>query len=339
MYPLEGLLSLASTIALAALIDRPSAPRVGVYAALALADVYTHYSGFMLLGVHALLIAGYAVSRFRADGDVRVAAAGGIALAMVAAGYAPWYSHLFDSAREGVGHLPEPSWQLADLVFSAMLGLQRASDFWLAIALPVVGLGLWGVYKRRSDPYTVAVGAIALVPCIQLAYSIARAPVFDVRQASPYIPGFAFLLALGLLELGDYAADTLAQKRIGAPVSAAACAALALLMLVACADWYDRRPREDWRAAAAEVDGVAGPVYIWRGYIDEPLRYYTDRTFTAISPQGGSPPTAPGVPAALVLSHHAPDEEQAILREVSGAYAVGEPRTYVGVTVYPLTPR
>ena len=339
MYPLEGLLSLASSIALAALIDRPSSVRVAAYAALALAAVYTHYSGFMLLGVHAMLIAGYAISRFRADRGGRVAVAGGVALAIVAAGYAPWYPHMLESARAGVGHLPDPNWQLADLVFSALMGLQRAEDLWLAIAFPAVGLGLWGVWRRRSDPYAVAVAAIALAPVIQLAYSVVRSPVFDVRQASPYIPGFAFLLALGLVELGDYVADTLTRKRLMTPVAATGGGALVALMLVACGDWYGRGPREDWRAAAAEIEGVAGPVYIWRGYIDEPLRYYSDRTFTTVGPQGDLVLPETRAAATLVLSHHTPDEEQAILRTLSAVYDIGEPQSYAGITVYPLSPR
>jgi uncharacterized membrane protein len=340
MYSLEGLWAVASSVALAAMIDRPAPARAALYAGLALGAVYTHYSGFLLLGVQALLIAGYGAWRWRVDGDVRMLLAGAAALGVVLAGYAPWYGNMIESAREGVGHLPEPGWRLADVVFSALLGLQRASDFWLAIALPGMGLGLWGVWRKRREPYAVCVAAIALVPVLQLMYSIVRSPVFDARQTSPYVAGYVFVLAVGLVELGSYAADVLQRRWLSLPVTVAGGAGLAALALAASADWYGRGPREDWRAAAAAIDGVQGPVYVWRGYIDEPLRYYSEASFTAISPEGRLLVAADsGAPAALVLSHQTPDEERAILRNLSGPYVVGEPRTYVGIAVYELLRR
>ncbi len=341
MYPLAGALALASTVALAALIDRPSVWRAGGYALAASCLVYTHYSGFLVLGLHAALVVAYAVAHWRADparGRCLLLLAAGALLA-VAVVYAPWYGHLFDSTRAGVDHLPDPSWTLVDLTFSALLGLQRASDFWLAITLPVVGLGLWGLYRRRSDPYVVCVSAIAIVPCVQLVYSLVRSPVFDVRQTAPYIPGFAFLLALGLLELGEYVADTLSRRRVAIPMSLAGGAGIGALMLVGCGDWYDRGPREDWRGAAAAVDGAPGPVYIWRRYIDEPLRYYTEQPLTPFTPSGGLAQIQAPVAGALVLSHHTAAEADAIIKTLGDVHSVGEPVDYVGITVYSLTPR
>ena len=340
MYALAGTLALASTLALAAVIDRPSVPRASLYVLLATCLVYTHYSGFLVLGVHAALVAAYGVAHWRADPGRgrRMFVFGAGSLAAVAIAYAPWYGHLLDSTRDGVGHLPEPSWTLIDLVFSALLGLQRASGFWLAIALPVVGLGLWGVYRRRADPYIVCVAAIALVPCLQLVFSALRSPVFDVRQTAPYVPGFALLLALGLVELGQYVADTLSRRSVALPISFAGAAGVALVMLTGCSDWYNRGPREDWRAAAADVDAVPGAVYIWRGYIDEPLHYYTDHSFSRFAPSGGLEQIEAPVASALILSHHTPAEADAIIRTLSDIFRVGEGIDRVGITVYPLTP-
>lgn len=338
MYPLVGTLGLLATIALAANIDRPSIPRAILYAAVAAAAIYTHYSAFLLLAVHAAVVLAYAALRWRADGR-RIALTSGAAFALLAVAYIPWYANFLDHAREGVGHLPDPSWTLVDVVFSALLGLQWMSDVWLAAAIPLVGLGLWGLWKRAANPYALCVAAIALVPLMQLAISIIRTPVFDARQASPYIAGFALILALGLLELGIYLADLLERRAVERPAAFAGAAVLALVMLLGARDWYDRGPREDWRAAAQDVESVPGSAFVWRGYTMEPLSFYTERPLTPRGPTGARLLVAERQPAVLVLSHESPADRQALLSELGAVYVLGEPTTYPGITVVPLRPR
>jgi hypothetical protein len=110
-------------------------------------------------------------------------------------------------------------------------------------------------------------------------------------------------------------------------------------MLLGAREWSDRGPREDWRAAARDLDTVDGTAFIWRAYIDEPLRFYTSRSLTARGPNGGRLLVAEGQPAVLVLSHESPSERQAILTELGAAFVLGEPTTYPGITVVPLGPR
>ncbi len=336
MYPLMGLLALASTVALAAVIDRPAIWRAAAYAVLLTAMLYTHYSSVLVIGVHIALLAAFTVWKWRDNGrSVATYGLGAIAVAVIA--FAPWYGNFMESAREGVGHLPEPSWRLADLVFSSLLGLQRADDLWLAIALPLVAFGVYGVSKRVKDPYVACVAAIALVPLMQFAVSWLRSPVLDARQASPYIAGFAFVAAVGLVEAGQYVADLFSRRRIATPVAAAAGVFVGALMIAAIVDWYDAGPREDWRGAARVVDERGGGVLVWRGYIDVPLRYYTDAPATA------SPPTLPPANAAdastLILSHHTDSEGEVILRDLATAAVIGEPILLQGITVYPLAQR
>ena len=336
MYPLMGLLALASTVALAAVIDRPSILRAIAYAVLLTAMMYTHYSAMLVVGVHIALLIAFAAWKWR-DGGRAVALYGIGAVGVAAIAFAPWYGNFIESAREGVGHLPEPSWRLADLVFSSLLGLQRAGDLWLAIALPLVAFGVFGVAKRVKDPYVACIAAIALVPLAQFAVSWLRTPVLDARQASPYIAGFVFVAAIGLIEAGQYAGDLLSHRKIATPVAAAAGAIVGVLMFAAAVDWYDAGPREDWRKAASVVDERGGSVLVWRGYIDVPLRYYTDTPATA------SPPTLPPPNAAaartLVLSHHIESEGNDILSDISTLAGIGEPIMLQGIVVYPLMPR
>jgi uncharacterized membrane protein len=336
MYPLAGLLALAASVALASSIDRPMPWRFGLYALLAVALIYTHYSGFFVLAVHAGLLAAYGLRAMLNGRGVGTALGGLAACCAVAVAYIPWYGHLLESTRSGVDHLPDPSWTLADVVFASQFGLQRAEDFWLAIALPLVGLGLWGVVKRIANPYVTCVAAIALVPVAQLAYSIVRTPVFDPRQTSPYIAGAVLVLAVGIIEAGAYLGDAFSQKRLALPVVGAATAVLAGLSLVASGDWYQRGPREDWRAAAAEVDVSEQGVYVWRGYIDVPLRYYTQARAEALPPVASPTTRASRSFGILLLSHESVADRQAILTGLMPFYFVGQPRDFVGITFYPL---
>jgi hypothetical protein len=258
---------------------------------------------------------------------------------VIAFAYIPWYGNFLDHARAGVGHLPDPTWTLVDVVLSALFGLQWLSDAWLAAAIPLAGLGLWGVWKRAADPYALCVAAIALVPLMQLAISIVRTPVFDARQASPYIAGFVFIVALALIELGSYVADLLSRRSPQVPVALAGAAGVAIVMFLGARDWYDRGPREDWRAAARDVETVAGPAFVWRGYTTEPLSFYTERPLTPRGPNAGRLLIAEGQPAVLVLSHESPADRDALLTELGAAYVLREPLVYPGITVVPLAPR
>ena len=336
MYPLLGLLSLTASVALASLIERPTWWRAAAYAVLASAAMYTHYSAALLLLVHGAVIAAYALAGWR-EGGRKLASLGCAAFVAVALAYIPWYSHFAESGREGVGHIPEPDLTLVDLVFSALFGLQRAFDFWLAIAFPLTALGAWGVARRVRDPYVTCVAAIAVVPLLQLTVSWARTPVLDVRQASPFIAGFVFVVALGLVEAGRYVADAFSKERVSLAVTLAGAVGVSALMFAACIDWFERGPREDWRQVAADIKGTEA-VFIWRGYIDEPLRFYGVERATPVDPRDPAAPEATGT-GVLVLSHETPIERDAILRLLRERWVVGDEVTYPGITRYPLAPK
>ncbi len=337
MYPLLGLLALAASWALAWAIAQPTPRRFASYALLALATLYTHYSGVFVLAVHGAIVLAYGARRMATHGDRRLALGGLVALTAVAAGYAPWYPHLVDAAREAPTHLPQPSWRSVELVSSALLGLPRAAHRWRIALLVLAALGVYGALRRRDDPFVISVASLALVPCLQLLYSLARTPVLDVRQSSPYIPGFATLVALGLIDATDRISHALGRPRVRHALSAAGGAAVGALLLTGATGWYQRGPREDWRGACDVVRG-SDTVYIWPGYVDEPLRYYG---VTAMRPYPPSGPTTdltePGA-SSLVLSHETPDEAAAIIRALSSSCAFSEPLRLPGITVYSLTP-
>lgn len=335
MYPLMGLLVLASTVSLAAVIERPSLTRAFAYGGLLTAMLYTHYSAALVVGLHLVLVSSFAFVR-RDDGGRRIAAYGLIAMAAAVIAFVPWMGNFLESAREGVGHLPEASWRLADLVGAAMFGLQRAEGFWLAIALPLIAFGAYGVVRRARDPYVVSVAAIAVLPTVQFTITFFRTPVLDARQASPFIAGVVFVCAIGLLEMGQYLADVLSRSTARRPVAIAGSAVLAVVMLLGVRDWYRSGPREDWREAARIVEERGGTTLVWRGYADVPLRYYTDvRTVPASPAMSEVEPDA----RSLILSHHTADEKRLIIQNINAMAVFGEPVVLQGIEIYPLTAR
>jgi hypothetical protein len=194
------------------------------------------------------------------------------------------------------------------------------------------------VARRVRDPYVICVASIAVVPVLQLAVSWARTPVLDVRQASPFISGVVFIMALGLVELGHVVADAFSTDRASRPVTLAAAVLVSGLMFAACMQWFDRGPREDWRQVARDSQS-ADVVYVWRGYIDQPLRYYSDRLFTPVAPNTVIPADPGTTRGELILSHHSAEEEASILRALSRTWIVGEPVGYAGIVRYPLIAR
>ena len=273
-----GLLTLSSSLALAALLVRPTILCLLVYAVLITALIYTHYSGFFAIAAQALVLGVYGLDRIVRNRNAWIWAAGLAVVVVVTLAYIPWWSTFrATSGAGGPGYLPDLNLKLVSDTSRSMLGLEEAKGAWLVLALPVLLLGAYSAVRRWREPDVAAVAVIALVPVGQILVSIVFEPVFDLRQTRPYIPGLAFVYALGFVEAVAFCRR---QVRL-AP------AAWALLVLIGIAtvtiaaigteQTYEAPSRHDWKGVAQEVKGL--PVLIAPGYQAQTLAYYRGNYF------------------------------------------------------------
>jgi hypothetical protein len=279
MYPMVGLLTLASSLSLAGFAIKPSVPRFGIYAALAIALVYTHYSGFIALAAHGGVFAVYGVDRMVRKRDGWILVAGLALVVLVVLAYIPWWSTFRHHPATGGGY-PDISAALLRSTGRSALGLDKAGRAWIGLALPPLLLGIVGVARRWRDPRVLSVGAIALVPVGQILASILFEPVFTVRQVVPYIPGLAFICALGFLEAALVMQRLRSVSRLAASVVIVAFAGCMLaFMFKGFASTYTAPPLQDWRSAAEDVAGRGELIYVAPGYQWQSLAYYRGSSY------------------------------------------------------------
>lgn len=338
MYPLLGLLAVASSLAAAMLVRRPTVARAALYAALAGAMTYTQYSAFFVVAVQAGLFAAYALRVDDARTRLRLIVPAGTALALVAVAFLPWAPNV---ARDldGVDHLPQLNGDTIEAIFARLFGLDQLDALWIAAAVPIVVFGAYGLWKRVGEPEIVFVAALLIVPVAEAVFSIAVTPVLAYRQASSFAPGFALLAAVAVVELGAFVRESAPRLRADRLTAGVAAAGLAAIMLVGCARWYEAASREDWRAAAEQFKSGDGAIFVWRGYSQVPLNYYLR------SPRvSGFEPAASAngaVPAdAVVFSHHTPSEMDRVIAELRAAYTVTGPRLFGSqIVTFTLSPK
>jgi len=333
MYSLVGLLTLASSLALAGFVLKPSVPRFGLYAALAIAIVYTHYSGFIVLTAQGGVFAVYGLDRMvrKRDGWILIA---GLALVVILAlAYVPWWSTFRAHPRPGGGSYHEISLPLLRYTGRLALGLDKAGSSWLVLGLPLLLLGVYGVARRWRDPRVLCVGVIALVPVGQILVSILFEPVLSVRQVSPYIPGLAFVGALGLVEATLVVQRLRSVSRLAALVAIGVFAGWLLgFMLQGLANTYSGEPIENWRDAAADLRDFNGPIYISASYAVTPFEYYYGakpnvQSFGLWSPGAQQV----GDTAMIGISHQS---EQSVLTALGSNVSIEGHRAYRGVSFY-----
>ena len=201
MYPLLGLLSIASSLALAEVIKMPTVARATIYSFFAAAVLYTHYTGAIVIVTEALVVFAYGVLAAIDRRWVAVRLWAGM-FALVAILFLPWTPHLREANLDRVGHIPNPSVSLGFDVALALVGIPIERVLLLPLALLFVA-AIWAVWQRRDDPLVVAVAALACLPAIEFGVSIAVTPVFDLKRAAPFVPGIAFVLGIALSDLAN----------------------------------------------------------------------------------------------------------------------------------------
>ena len=265
-YPLLVLLACLSVWAMGAALERADARRLGIWALLAAACMWTHYYAAFLVA------AELAVLLWRSPGvRLRVLAAG----AAVAVAFAPLLGLLGDQRDERASHIE--SLDLGERVEQAVRQLAAGANppsralEWLAVALGVGGLaaGVWVARRRRAALPLIVLGAAAIG--LPLALDLLGIDNhFFMRNLLVAWVALAGLAALGLL-------------RARAIPLAAALVVFAALTVATHADW--RHQNADWEGAVeelgAEVDGR--PVVVLPGFDASVAVRYLERV-VAVEP-------------------------------------------------------
>jgi uncharacterized membrane protein len=206
MYVFVGFFALASSAALAWLISSISPVRFGLYVGLAIAMVYTHYSGLLVLSLHAAVLAFYGVLEVAEKRRGWLLFSGLASALVISLSYIPWLSTFKAHYEAGVPYVvSEPDRAFLQEVGRALLGLEPAGNWTFALVVALLAAGVFGVGRRWRDPFIVCLAAVALVPVLQIVSSMRGENIFSLRQAAPYTSGLAFVMAVGLVELYELA--------------------------------------------------------------------------------------------------------------------------------------
>jgi mannosyltransferase len=354
MYPLLGVLCLASTLALLSGVERGGTHRWGIYAAASTLAAYTHYLGLLVLAAHGMWVAGW--ERRHLGRWLACAAA-------VAVAFAPWIPSLAQQMREIHSfdwyHNRALYMSLNDLLGLASFGgsrfgaatylflgrLQGTDQFVLllpfllvlwrgAVASPPRALALLGL------PIAITIGGMLMV-------SWTVRPMFVPRWFSFLVPMFAAFLAAGIYDLAAHLAFP--KGRVVALL-----VGVLLLYELPVLDRYYLDPADrpfQWRAAAEVVRELARPgdalVFVGKS-ASIPFTYYFHDPYPAVDASAAGPsPFAGFAPAQLAAVHPRiwvvaaiPFPESARDRVLEGfrpAYRVVSFRNFAGAIVYLLS--
>ena len=288
MYPLLGLLALASWYSLRLGVQhRTSWPWIA-YAVSSALMLYTHYFGFLVIGSQVL----YLIPLVRRDRRTLTAAA--LSLGIVALLFVPWVHGFVLQATSGRA---EPTFRqpaglravqdlLAQYGFGGELlgtgGYQHVGvvPLWKEslIVLPFFVLVVIGAYAMRGERawclLCYLVGPVAMALVVSL-----RDNIFYPRYFSFLEPPFALLVAAGI----DVVASRISRlgylRARGHPTVMAGFVAIVLLANGPVLNGYrwHRAGDYDWRGAAAIVSRTAGAndyLLFIPGFARIPFEYY-----------------------------------------------------------------
>ena len=271
-YILVALLAAASSYCLAAyLVAVARAQRRllpgAAYVLLALALLWSHYLGFLVLLLQNLLVAIWLMRQRPAARRMRQGLSWLGMQALVLLGYSPWLAVVIRQAGAwpAISQKQPLGFYLNDMVRLYTLG--PSSDgmsriAWLALLPVLAGLALG--WKRSRAPLLWAFVVIfAIWPALAMwALSLLRG-AYRAKFLLMGLPGFHILLAAGAIWFGRAVAQLL-PRRLRLPAAGVVAAVLLLPLGAASAQgWLNYRYeprywRDDYRAAARFIEAAAG---------------------------------------------------------------------------------
>jgi uncharacterized membrane protein len=299
MYTLIPLLIILSSYYFCELLAAPGKKQFILYVLFSVLLIYTDYLGTLTLLVHSL----YLLLRMSSTSDRRRMGKVFFAYPAILLLYTPWMANAFLRLNwQMIAWIEPPG--LSELVTVALhlLGIGftnpdvpiSLSGFSLR-SVSYVLLGIWGslfifagllISLKEGKTGKTLLGMLCFVPLIIAVISMVRVPIFNLRQASVYLPEMALMMAVGVLAIVRNIPERL-QRML--PYSGWSLSLLAPLLLVGILNIcgaYLSDTKEDWRTLARDMEEIddGRPIYICEWYMVEPFKYYYGGTakFTGI---------------------------------------------------------
>ena len=236
--------ALAATIVWILYAERPTWPRILVFAGLAALAILIKGNGWLVGLVpvlHIVLTGRWSLLRL-----AKSWVGGALALVPVI----PWYGLTAGIAADGFNYRPGPAYALEALV----MNLRALSDNLTPLSLALLAFALWSEGRRRREQperWSVIAACVSLILATLILQSAVPADL-DPRYTDPALPAVVVLALVGALHLLRRVAE--------APRRAAAAVVAILLVAPGLAHVAAREPKADLRideAVAASVPGEA----------------------------------------------------------------------------------
>ena len=288
MYTLVPLLILASTLSFYLLITRRQRRDYFFYTASTVVMLYTDYLTVLLLAVHLLFLLVWQSGHRGARGLTRPL----VAWSMVLVLYIPWLPNaLLRLDWTSIAWMAPPTLVDAGGVAAALLGVgsmyfgpdlslltggwaDRLIPAWLWIWPALALLAGFAVAWRERTSFRALLVLSCSVPVVIFLVSVFIVPVFNLRQASVYLPALMLTLASGLSYIATHVGRYL--PLVSRHTLAAALALPVILSAaIGAAEVYAFETKEDWRTLARDLsDSDEVPIVISASYLKAPFGYY-----------------------------------------------------------------
>jgi uncharacterized membrane protein len=349
MYTITPALVLVSTYFCHKLLSDRRMKHFALYVCASTLLIYTDYLGTLMLAMHAL----FALIRFVSTRDRKSLRVIIIAYVAIVVLYIPWLPNALVRHNWGlISWMQPPSLSEAVSVALNLLGVGFAGP---NAAVNVTGgslqsilyamLGIWGgvffviglvVSLREKTSFRALLAMLCFMPLVMILISLTIVPIFNLRQASVYLPEMELVLAVGFLA----AARGIRARLAWLPSRAAWLPLMLPLLLASCGGVYrvySLDTKENWREVARDMEQMPAdrPIYICHFFMTTPFNYYYRGSAEVTGLKLDDAPllgdTASVEELTLIVSHIDPAR---VLEEIEQDFRVREERPYRGASVY-----
>lgn len=290
MYTLTSLLILLSAYFFYKLLSNRRKRYSILYVLVSTLLIYTHYLGILLLGAELFFFLIW-FSFLRDRKKLKMVISSYLVILCL---YIPWVPNVLvrlDWQQISWMEPPTLGWGIS--VITSLLGIEimhlrvtqlvsvlgSVPTYLIYAVLGVIGgltftVGLLRSFWEKTT-FKTLLAVLCFVPAIMFLISVVQVPIFNLRQASVYLPEVALITSIGLVTLSGKVCQrfglTLANK-----VLVWFLVPLLLANLVGTYRVYTVDTKRNWRRIAGKVESIAEdkPVVVFPSKYAAPFKYY-----------------------------------------------------------------